>query len=74
MNDDSKVLSVVIVNPQILDSRYNYLCWCIDCLEFYSKKILNIHATTSMSQTYYHLFLGKLFHPAGSCSRRNNPD
>lgn len=61
MKDDSKILSIVIVSPQFFESRYDCLGWCIDCFEFYSKKILNIHATTSMSQTYNHLFFGKLF-------------
>lgn len=56
MKDDSKVFSMIIVGSQILDSKNNYLC-----LEFYSKKILNIHAITSMSQTYNHVFLAKLF-------------
>lgn len=61
MKDDSKVLSTIIVGSQILDSKNNYLCCDIDCLEFYSKKILNIHAITSMSQAYNHVFLAKLF-------------
>jgi len=60
MKDDSKVLSTIIVSSQNLYSRYDYLCWSTDCLEFYSKNILTIHATTSMPLSYNDLFLRKL--------------
>lgn len=76
MTHDSKVLSTIAVSFQILDSRYNYLSWCIDCFEFYSKKdYIYSSSCHCLYKTYLQSFVSWkiVLHVASSCSSRNNP-
>lgn len=75
LTHDSKVLSTII-SSQILDSRYNYLSWCIDCFEFYSKTdYIYSYSCHCLYKTDLQSFVPWkiVLHVTSSYSSRNNP-